>query len=232
MTAVVEDEETPADRLSYEWSAEAGAFTGTGASVTWRAASGVSTPVDQALRLTVVEAYLGLNDAGQIVSKEHRVTGQVSVRVHNSPKELGDMGVKFLNLFADSSVSPEGCLVDFTDTCPGKLDELSDIRNNREFYLIRSHSLGQPAVSVTSPFNSAEMHIACTFESEFRKCPPSVPGCTVGSVVIGSGDCYLTARYEQARWWLCDSRYFAASLTPALKHFFGPNRSFQTPRPR
>ena len=54
-----------------------------------------------------------------------------SVSATDTSEVIGQMGVAFLNRFVASEVSPEACLVDFTDACPGKRDELSDIRYNR-----------------------------------------------------------------------------------------------------
>lgn len=153
VTAVVEDLETATDKLTFEWSAVQGTFSGSGPSVTWRVPANISTPVDLALKLTVVEPYLGLSDAGQIASREHRVSSEVSVRVHNSPKELGDIGLGFLTKFATSSIGPEACLVDFTDSCRGKAEELSDVQNNRNHFEIVGHTLGQPRVDVFSPYS-------------------------------------------------------------------------------
>jgi hypothetical protein len=233
VTAVVEDQETVVDQLTFEWSAPQGTFTGTGRSVKWRAPTSEITPADYTLKLTVVEVYLGQNDAGMIVSKEHRVTSQVTVRVHNSRKELGDMGQAFLTKFGTSSIAPAACLVDFTDSCRGKLEELSDIQNNRDSFQILGYMLGQPRVNVYSPFDRAEMYITCSFDSKILKCAPGDSTCKVGSVVHGDGDCYLTARYEQARWWLCDSHYASLqALTPTTKYFFGPSRSSDAPRSR
>src|SRR5262249_43516361 len=57
VTAHVTDAETPVDQLKYEWQADAGTFSGQGASVHWRAPHDAETPKDYTLRLTVTETY-------------------------------------------------------------------------------------------------------------------------------------------------------------------------------
>src|SRR5215471_4087878 len=57
VVAKVHDDETPADQLDYQWSATAGTFSGTGASVTWTAPASAQTPADVTITLKVVEKY-------------------------------------------------------------------------------------------------------------------------------------------------------------------------------
>lgn len=222
ITATVEDAETAVDKLQFVWSAPSGSFTGEGASVTWRPSETIATPADPVLTVTVVESYSGLDAQGRIVPLEHRVSGSASVRVHNSEKELGDMGLSFLMKFADSSVSPEACVVDFSDGCSGKADEIRDIQRNREKYFILSHALGTPRFTSVRLYKDADMRIACSFESRVIQCLPSETGCVVGAVERVSGDCRLTGVYEQSRWWLCVSNFFASgAVTPGMRDFFG-----------
>src|SRR6476661_6333756 len=53
VTAVVDDPDTPADKLTYEWSADAGTFSGSGPIVMWRAPAEAQTPLVIPLTLTV-----------------------------------------------------------------------------------------------------------------------------------------------------------------------------------
>src|SRR5690606_41498169 len=57
ITAIVEDAETPLDRLVYKWAASAGTITGTGAKATWRMPAGITKGVDVTIALTVVDTY-------------------------------------------------------------------------------------------------------------------------------------------------------------------------------
>jgi hypothetical protein len=50
------------------------------------------------------------------ITSEHRVSRSASdFRVHDSVKEI--------SLFGHSSISPDACVVDFSDACSGEADE-------------------------------------------------------------------------------------------------------------
>jgi hypothetical protein len=223
LTATVVDEESSLEQLTFEWSSATGSFTGQGATVTWQPPANFATPADPVLTLTVVENYSAL-EGGSLVTRQHRVAATATVRVHNSRKELGDMGVGFLAKFANSTVSPEACLVDFNDGCAGKEDELDDIESNRSRYVIRSSTLGTPVFTSVDLYNDAEMLIPCAFESRIIKCLPGDEawGCVVGWIERVSGDCRLTGVYDQSRWWLCVSNFVngSGSVSPTMKKFF------------
>ena len=213
--ATVQDAETPAGSLTYEWAADGGTFTGSGATVTWRPPADAVTPADYVLRLTVIERY------GDSNSQENRVTSNSpAVRVHDSPTELRDMSLAFLESFADSDVPADQCLVDFSDSCRGKESERRDIEENREYYRILSSSLDFDDVDISSDFLSAWVVVDCEFRSRVRKCPDNTPGCVVGAIERAKGECLLSAIYENRRWWLCDSS-FDGVVTPGLRRFFG-----------
>jgi hypothetical protein len=200
ITATVRDAETPVAQLKYEWRADAGTFTGEGASVKWRAPKGATTPADYAVRLTVTETYGG--------SQQNVVNAtSPAIRLHDSTKELGDLALRFLGDFANSSVSASTCIREFSDGCRGKADEKADIEANREHFLITGSSLRLQSTRVASSGLSADTTVACTFTSRVIKCPPGSVGCSVGSVGTVAGDCVLTSVYEQQRWWLCTSTF-------------------------
>ena len=225
LTAVVRDDETPLDQLTFEWKADAGTFSGDGASVKWRAPKDIKTPADYEIALTVTETYATPGSSG--VRPQNVSTAKAPViRVHNSPKELGDMSLQFLSNFANSSVSTSTCLRDFSDSCKGKVEEKIDIDNNRAYYLILSSSLELKSVSVGSNRLTANMTVACSFTSRIANCSPpgpNAPACTmVGSTESVRGDCNLTGVYEQKRWWLCDSRFASKGVLPlSMRGFFG-----------
>jgi hypothetical protein len=222
LSAVVEDLESTADQLVFFWSAPIGSFVGQGAQVEWRPSLDAPTPATPALTLTIVERYPGVDSLGKIATFEHRVSRSVSVRLHNSPKELGDMGISFLEKFSNSLISPEACLVDFSSRCAGRQAELEDIQENRELFVILSRELGAPRVTSLTKYVRADVRISCAFVSRRLKCPPGEAGCVVGSLDRANGDCRMTAVYEQARWWLCESRFSGNTLLPAgMKQFFG-----------
>lgn len=223
-TATVRDAETPVSQLIFEWAADGGTFTGAGASISWRPPDNATTPADFVIRLTVREQYGTAPAGGQ--RPEHRITSNSNpVRVHNSVKELGDMAMRFLTDFANSSVSADTCVREFSNSCPEKARERSQIQDNRRDYEILSSSLRLREVVVSQDKMSGRMRVDCSFTSRVKACVPGngVPNCTVGAIERVSGDCNTTAVYEQGRWWLCESR-FDGQLVPAMRGFFGSPR--------
>jgi hypothetical protein len=222
VTATVRDAETPIDQLAFEWKADVGTVTGTGAVVKWRAPKGAPTPRDYTLTLTVTETY-GSPDASGVRPKNTTTATSVAVRLHDSSKELADLSMSFLRDFANSSVSPSTCLRDFTDSCPGKKFERDDIENNRNKFQILGSTLNFKEAFVARDQLTANMRATCSFTSRRIKCgPDDSVGCTVGAIENADGDCLLTARYEQKRWWLCDSNFSPnGTLTPSMRAFFG-----------
>jgi hypothetical protein len=188
--------------------------------VKWRAPKGATTPADYAIRLTVTETYNASNAVGG--SQQNIVTATSPViRLHDSPKELGDLGLTFLGDFANSSVSPSACVRDFSDTCRGKADEKADVEYNREHFTIVGSSLRLQNVRIAASAMTADVNIACSFTSRIIKCDPGSVGCVAGVVGTAAGDCALTAVYEQQRWWLCSSRFLnGVALPAAFRSFF------------
>lgn len=205
VTATVQDPDTPADQLTYEWSADAGTFTGTGASVKWRAPA--SLPAGT-VTLTMTLALT--------VSDGTRVSAKASVSVHDSIKEVGDLARLFLLEFSDSNKSPEFVVRNFSTSarCKGGRDsEFSDVTKNRRFYRIESSSIG-PA-SVTVQFASKP----CTFGPLDGDACAVVPvvwnslclktnsECTAGERGRADGKDYVTAVFEGSDWRLCASNF-------------------------
>lgn len=123
VTAVVEDPDTSADRLTFEWSADVGTFNGAGASVKWKAPADASTP--KAIVLTVKVSDPGANST----------TGTVTVSLHNSIKEVGDLSRQFLLDFSDSKNGAAFVVRNFTKSprCEADRDEeFAEIDANRD----------------------------------------------------------------------------------------------------
>ena len=188
-------------------------FTGEGATVRWRAPKGATTPADYAVRLTVTETY------GASQQNVVNATSPV-IRLHDSTKELGDLALRFLGDFANSSVSPSTCVREFSDSCAGKAARKTDVERNREHLTIVNSSLRLQDVRVASSGMTGDMRVACTFTSRIDKCE-SGTACVVGSVGTVVGDCVLTSVYEQQRWWLCTSNFVNGVNVPlAFRSFF------------
>ena len=208
VTAVVTDDVTPVDQLTYEWSATPvnGTFTGTGAAVRWRAPHGQPTPGLYTLTLTVTEHY---TESG--IAKQIKVMSTVQVRYNDSYAEVSKLSVDFLNDFATYTTSPEQCVRNFSDSCRGKADELSDIRANRVNFQIQSGRLGTPAIRFEEDLSFARSDVPCTFVSIQK---------ATGKTETATGTCLLTAVYENFTWFLCDSRFSGSNSTNAIRGLF------------
>ena len=228
LTAVVEDLETAPANLAYAWSADTGTFTGTGAIVTWAPSVDAATPADYVLTLTVTERYTSGS-----ATLENKATSTTTAHVNNSPKELAELSLRFLGDFADSSVSAEKCVSEFSDTCgSGKASELDDITKDRHDFLKLASTLHHTGLSISGDRRSATVHTFCSFRARVITMNPISNGCldNPGSCVFNhegtaEGDCWTTDVYENGRWWLCQSHYTPnASLTPFERAIFGVRR--------
>ena len=222
VTAKVTDKETAADQLTYEWSSDVGTFTGTGASVKWKAPASGPTPLTATLTLVVIEKYQTTDASGLPLDAENRVTDTTKVKVHDSLAEVGDMATEFLLNFSKSTVSVDTVMKDFTPTCSGTAVERSDVEDNRAKYTITSYTVGPADVTIHFKGN-------CNFSKGVR------PGdaCSESSVVWNSnktsggtekawGVDQISAVYLSGRWWLCSSDFDGQTLSGA--RFLGGGR--------
>lgn len=210
VTATVTDAEAAPERLVYEWSGTDGTFTGTGASVKWRAPASGATPFVANLKLTVVDRFQTTDGSGLPITFEHRVEKTFSVKVHDSVREVGGMATLFLENFSKSSVAPSVVMQDFLVGCYGTAVELQQVIDNRATYTITASSVG-PAV-VTVDFDGT-----CSYRSRpGDACSNSAVSWTSTTKATGetgstSGTDQVAAVYRNARWWLCDSQFNAKS---------------------
>jgi hypothetical protein len=220
VTAAVTDAEQPANALTYVWSANAGTFSGAGAAVTWRLPKGAATPLDIVISLTVVERYQAVEN-GALVNREHRVTRQAPpFRVHDSQAEISKMVRTFLiDYFGNINVSPDACLVDFSVNGPcanGRAAEYDDIVDIRENYLaVTEVVVDIRRVTINGERTFAEVFAPCVFRSTLKN----------GTKEAFSGNCELTAVYENNRWWLCESRFNDAVALPTKAGVISPARA-------
>jgi hypothetical protein len=228
LTASVNDAETPVSDLTYEWTANPalGTFSGTGPSVQWTAPATTPSPQLLLLLLTVVERYQEPDPQGLPINREHRVQQSVVMKVHDSVKEIGDMAVDFLQRFADSNQGHESVLRNFSRTCDGGrgyADELQDVVDHRAGYTMTSHTIGAPVV--TFAFGSTVTACDWTQAAPGQACA-KVPVVfndiekSTGKAGSVSGNDYVSAVYESARWFLCHSKFEALTSTRAFHPFF------------
>ena len=144
VTAVVRDAETPVGTLTYTWSASpqtgtfggTTSFTGAQASNTWRVPKNQTSPDLYTIMLTVTERDV----AGQ--PRQNTVSKTVTVHYNDSPAEVAALGDDFLvTKFGNFNVTPAEAVSNFSDSCPGKAEELADIENNRANFHILSGSV-------------------------------------------------------------------------------------------
>jgi hypothetical protein len=205
VTASVTDPDTPADRLTFEWSAAEGTISGSGATVAWRAPADAATP--KSVTLTV-----NVSDPGS-----NRATATANVSLHNSKKEVGDLARQFLLDFSDSNTEPAFVVRSFTKSprCEADRDEeFSEIDANRKTYKIVGSAIGPAAVnlqfaSLPCSYRPRDGDACATVPSRWDSvCVPGAT-CTPGRT---QGVDYVTAVFEETQWRLCAS-YFRADGT-------------------
>jgi hypothetical protein len=214
VNAVVQDQETSPASLVYEWAATGGSVSGSGPSVRWRAA-GVSVPTAYDVTLTVIERYTVAVPGGADEARENRASGKATVHVNDSPREITALATTFIDDFLHSERSPEFCVRNFSDSCPGKQEELRDIRDNRAKFVnnpaassvgsasIGFYDSGDVARKVVPPSQAgfAELLAPCRFASTAK---------ATGASGFAIGTCQLTHVYENWQWRQCDSRFLPA----------------------
>lgn len=196
LTAIVDDAETPPEKLTYSWSGSpiGGTFTETGpGQATWHVPSKAATPTLNSLTLTVTETYMS---AG--TQKENRVSSSVQVHYNDSVEENTTLALGFLTDFSTYSVSPEQCVRNFSDNCQGKEDELADVQRNRDLFHILGGTFSVSSVELNSDKTKGAITAPCTFED-------TVKATGVRETVVGT--CVLTSVYEDWKWLLCVSHF-------------------------
>jgi polyisoprenoid-binding protein YceI len=209
VTATVTDAETAVEQLTYQWTATAGTFGGTGRQVTWTAPDSAATPSSVTITLRVIETY------GSSLS--HQVTSTQTVALHDSSKEVGDMAVRFLTEFSKPQTNQDwrDVMRDF-DLQGGTCEDAREIENERgdverhyENFFMHDYSIGAPNVSIAFdqgcavPGRGVKPGDACASVGvAWDSTGPDGRGSAVGTD-------YLSAAYStsSARWFLCSSDF-------------------------
>lgn len=206
ITAAVQDAETALAELTFTWAASAGTITGNGLTATYRHAPGLKKGVDVIVTLTVVEE-VKIKVNGEVVRGTLQTVRQAApFRVHDSDAEMKELARKFLiDLFGNSTVSPEACLVDFSEVgrcATGKAAELGDIRTHRQDCVVFDRRIHSQRVDYTSA-STAVVHN----DAEFIDVCASADQPAVLTALDIRTDFFLTTIYDSNRWWLCESSY-------------------------
>lgn len=211
LSVTAQDADTPAAGLTYGWSAPVGSFTSTnGASARWRAPQSLAaTPALVAITVTVSD---GASQA----------TGTVEVRVHDSKKEVGDMGRRFLTEFSKPQTNQDWRDImrdfDFSGTvCPQPAEveaEREQVIEHYTNFVMHDYEIGN--ASVTTNFGGV-----CAFRSRLGDACIAIPvfwdstdnSRTPPVRATTRGTARLTATYSSlgSRWWLCSSHYEPSS---------------------
>jgi hypothetical protein len=220
LIANVSDNDTPADSLSYQWTGP-GTFSGSTATVQWRLPATVSpTPSPVAATLTVTETF----SEGKLT--HNNTTERAFVMdLHDSQKEILDMGQDFLTLFSQSQISTKDVLHNFSTTCDsgfGRSDEQSDVDNNRAVYI---EDFGAFRISRRGPARIA-FHSFCALPD--GRVQFNVDACSsfavhwevvkrsTGARSVSEGVDYVSAVLENSQWRLCHSSFIPSAGFPSL----------------
>jgi hypothetical protein len=208
ITLVIQDAETPAAQLTYQWRACDGTFTGTGPQVDWTAPAIGSLPSTCTIDVTVTDG-------------PHVLTRSIVVRLHNSIAEVGALAQLFLDEFANSMIPAATVVQNFSATaCPsGRAAELSDVTDNRNEVTINSHIYGTPKITVAfggacaSGSRRKNGDDACILTPvEWRSTRKDT-----GAPDFAKGISVITGVYRESKWWLCES-LFDRTSTLGLQH--------------
>ena len=196
VTVVVEDAESTATQLAYQWQQTcSGTFTGTGPQVEWTAPAMGTLPSVCTIQVTITDG-------------PHVVTRSIAVRLHNSVAEVGALALEFLEEFADSTIPAERTVRNFSDSCTGKAAELKDVMNNRATRFINSHIYGATAVTVAfggvCRSKTADACAVTSVEWQSTVLATKAPETAKGTSTI-------SGVYRDSRWWLCESSFDGAS---------------------
>ena len=228
LVAAVTDNETAPGALTYTWSGP-GTFTGTGATVAWTVpAGGLATPAPVVVTLTVTETFT----EGGVLHTQRSVPASFTVQVHDSQKEIFDLGEDFLTLFSRSEVPVDQVLHNFSTTCDkgdGRSQEASDTARARMQY---TQDFSKFRISRLPPvmFNFATACVA--FGDPTRVRPSDACGLfmvhwevtyimnvdathRIGTHEVTDGKDNVTAVLENNQWRLCHSDFEGTSVIPS-----------------
>lgn len=220
LIATVTDAETPTSSLASEWSGP-GIFAASEPITIWRLPATVSpAPSPVTATLTVTETFV----EGSVTHK-NVTTAPFVMQVHDSQKEILDLGEDFLTLFSQSQISSTDVLHNFSRACDrgtGYDDEKVDTDKNRT-YLREDFSkftiARLPPVLVNfggrCPFRSRSADACSQFrvhwEATYIK---AIDNHKVGDHETTNGIDYVTAVLESNKWHLCHSDFDGTATNP------------------
>ena len=217
ITVAVTDAESQITDLKFIWTSSAGGtFAGSGAKVIWKAPDKVDVPTSVTLTVEVVETY---TSQGKQLTNNPK--GSVTLSLHDSVKEVGDMAVQFLKDFSDTSIKDVPYIMrNFEPGCPGTDLETTQTVNHIADFDVLSYQAGQAATTVhfgeVCPYNGipgdACAQVRMHWESRAKHNLYWWWGDlykAAGELDIQDGVDQVAARYfkDKQRWRLCDSSW-------------------------
>jgi hypothetical protein len=209
VSATVVDPETSPDDMTYQWTATAGTFSGSGRTATWTAPDSATTPAKVTITLKVVENY---GHPGQPKNFSHEVTSTVDVALHDSTTEVRRMSEQFLLDFSDTNIKDwQYIMRNFSSSeCPNPADvdaERADVISHYTQFDMIQHRVGEGRVTVN--FGSF-----CGFRGRRGDACSVVPvfwesRTKSGARALAEGLDHLAAAYsaKDSRWYLCSSDF-------------------------
>jgi hypothetical protein len=212
------DAETPVSALTFLWTGP-GTFGGTTATTSWHLPASVSpVPSPVTVSVTAVETYV----EGKLTHTQTSQPKTFVMQVHDSQKEVLDMGQDFLTLFSQSNIPTDQVLHNFSTACAGRANEANDTNSARASYVqdftkFKITRLTPVIIQFSSrcPVTS-ERGDACSafvvhWEVTYIKADATHH---VGEHETTDGTDYVSAVLENNQWRLCSSRFSGTATNP------------------
>lgn len=222
LVASISDNETPIDQLTLEWSGP-GSFAGATATTMWQAPSSVApAPSSVSLTLKAIERFT----EGSVTHTQSSAPFTYTLQLHDSQKEILDMGEDFLTLFSNSNNSTSQVLHNFSTTCDGGrgyTEEKQDVDDNRNRYI---EDFGAFEIQRRGPATINFKSFCSLPDGRFPQL--NVDACasyavhwevnkkSSGAREVTNGQDYVSAVLENNEWRLCHSSFVATSGYPSL----------------
>jgi hypothetical protein len=163
-------------------------------------------PID--ITLKVIEKY-GYPGAAKIYQQD--VSSSVTISLHNSAAELGDMSRQFLLDFSDSTIRDIGYIMrNFLPGCYGTAEETAQVTENRRRYRIIESHVDAASTNVnfggTCPYGPRKTNDACTSVPVFWR-SQDMDDHNHEERVAGLDWLASVYNAEKQRWFLCDSSF-------------------------
>jgi hypothetical protein len=228
ISVVVTDAESVISDLKFNWtSSVGGTFSGSGPKVVWKAPDTIDAPVPVTLTVEVVEIY---TSQGKQVTNNPK--SSVTLSLHDSIKEVGDMAVQFLTDFSDTSIPVSQVMRNFDPDCYGTTAETVQVTNHITDFDMLSYQAGQPATTINfgsicpltdkgiKPADGCAL-VHMHWESRAKHnlyWPWGDLYLAAGEIDTQNGIDQVAAKYypDQKRWRLCDSSWFQDGFNSLL----------------